>query len=220
MPTTGTTLILQAPLGKFIASIPLCKSSELIPASGPEEGRRRPPSLATEPRDLNATDFVRANQRLLSGVLCLDAGRTEQQLRDALENFYGRHRNLLDILRRELLKWKTRSRLGAQLNKTQRGLIGAYFLNEYSSSKAGAVQSEYRPVSGSTRRSGKRLPIYFEPSCGRRRTRASSPYISIFDHPRRRSVTADPTARLCRSWKVKATTPDQWRSGRCDLPLG
>src|ERR1700729_603194 len=56
----------------------------------------RPFRPATEPRDLNATDKTRANH-IVERVLALDAASTAQQLAEVLENFEGRHRNLLNI---------------------------------------------------------------------------------------------------------------------------
>jgi predicted GH43/DUF377 family glycosyl hydrolase len=91
----------------------------------------RPFKPATEPRDLNPTDKVRAN-RIVDRVLRLDAETSAQQLREVLENFEGRHRNLLDIFEARAAEMEDALEPHAQLNKTQRGLIGAYFLNEYS----------------------------------------------------------------------------------------
>jgi predicted GH43/DUF377 family glycosyl hydrolase len=91
----------------------------------------RPFKPATEPRDLNPTDKVRANH-IVDRVLRLDAEASAQQLREVLENFEGRHRNLLDIFEARAAEMEEALEPHAQLNKTQRGLIGAYFLNEYS----------------------------------------------------------------------------------------
>ena len=91
----------------------------------------RPFKPATEPRDLNPTDKVRANH-IVDRVLRLDAEASAQQLREVLENFEGRHRNLLDIFEARAAEMEDALEPHAQLNKTQRGLIGAYFLNEYS----------------------------------------------------------------------------------------
>ena len=91
----------------------------------------RPFKPATEPRDLNPTDKVRANH-IVGRVLRLDAEASAQQLREVLENFEGRHRNLLDIFEARAAEMEDALEPHAQLNKTQRGLIGAYFLNEYS----------------------------------------------------------------------------------------
>ena len=91
----------------------------------------RPFKPATEPRDLNPTDKVRANH-IVARVLRLDAEASAQQLREVLENFEGRHRNLLDIFESRAAEMEDALEPHAQLNKTQRGLIGAYFLSEYS----------------------------------------------------------------------------------------
>ncbi len=65
-------------------------------------------------------------------MLRLDAEASAQQLREVLENFAGRHRNLLDIFESRAAEMEDALEPHAQLNKTQRGLIGAYFLSEYS----------------------------------------------------------------------------------------
>src|SRR5438552_15497110 len=54
----------------------------------------RPFKPATEPRDLNPTDKTRANH-IVERVLALDPKVTASLLADVLENFQGRHRNLL-----------------------------------------------------------------------------------------------------------------------------
>ena len=91
----------------------------------------RPFKPATEPRDLNPTDKVRANH-IVERVLGLDVEASDQQLKEVLENFDGRHRNLLDIFEARAAEMEDALEPHAQLNKTQRCLIGAYFLNEYS----------------------------------------------------------------------------------------
>ena len=55
----------------------------------------RPFKPATEPRDLNPTDKTRANH-IVDRVLALDPETAASQLADVLENFEGRHRNLLE----------------------------------------------------------------------------------------------------------------------------
>ena len=91
----------------------------------------RPFKPATEPRDLNPTDKIRANH-IVDRVLRLDAEAAAQQLNEVLENFAGRHRNLLEIFESRAADMEDALEPHAQLTKTQRGLIGAYFLNEYS----------------------------------------------------------------------------------------
>jgi predicted GH43/DUF377 family glycosyl hydrolase len=91
----------------------------------------RPFKPATEPRDLNPTDKIRANH-IVSRVLRLDAEAAAQQLDDVLENFEGRHRNLIDIFETRAADMESALEPHVELNKTQRRLIGAYFLSEYS----------------------------------------------------------------------------------------
>jgi predicted GH43/DUF377 family glycosyl hydrolase len=91
----------------------------------------RPFKPATEPRDLNPTDKVRANH-IVGRVLRLDAEASARQLREVLENFEGRHRNLLEIFEARATGMEDALDPHPPLSKTQRGLIGAYFLNEYS----------------------------------------------------------------------------------------
>ena len=91
----------------------------------------RPFKPATEPRDLNPTDKVRANH-IVDRVLQLDDEACAHLLREVLENFEGRHRNLLDIFESRAREMEDALEPHSQLGKTQRGLIGAYFLNEYS----------------------------------------------------------------------------------------
>jgi predicted GH43/DUF377 family glycosyl hydrolase len=91
----------------------------------------RPFRPATEPRDLNPTDKIRANH-IVGRVLRLDAEAAVQQLSDVLDNFEGRHRNLIDIFEARAQDMEDALAPHAELNRTQRRLIGAYFLNEYS----------------------------------------------------------------------------------------
>src|SRR5438876_2172899 len=54
----------------------------------------RPFKPATEPRDLNPTDKTRANH-IVERVMMLAPEMAASQLADVLENFQGRHRDLL-----------------------------------------------------------------------------------------------------------------------------
>src|SRR5436853_1503643 len=91
----------------------------------------RPFKPATEPRDLNPTDKTRANH-IVDRVLRLEPGAAARQLSEVLENFEGRHRNLLEIFETRAAEMEDALEPHAVLNKTQRCLIGAYFLHEYS----------------------------------------------------------------------------------------
>jgi len=91
----------------------------------------RPFKPATEPRDLNPTDKTRANH-IVGRVLRLEPGAAARQLTEVLENFEGRHRNLLETFETRAAEMEEALEPHAVLNKTQRCLIGAYFLHEYS----------------------------------------------------------------------------------------
>jgi predicted GH43/DUF377 family glycosyl hydrolase len=56
----------------------------------------------------------------------------ERQLVEVLENFEGRHRNLLEVFETRATEMEQALAPHSALNKTQRCLIGAYFLHEYS----------------------------------------------------------------------------------------
>jgi predicted GH43/DUF377 family glycosyl hydrolase len=91
----------------------------------------RPFKPATEPRDLNPTDKTRANH-IVDRVLALDPEAIASQLADVLDNFQGRHRNLLETFeaRADVMEQALTSH--GSFSNAQRQLIGAYFLNEYS----------------------------------------------------------------------------------------
>jgi predicted GH43/DUF377 family glycosyl hydrolase len=91
----------------------------------------RPFKPATEPRDLNPTDKTRANH-IVDRVLALDAEAAASQLADVLENFLGRHRNLLETFESRTDEMEEAFAPHGTFSQTQRQLIGAYFLNEYS----------------------------------------------------------------------------------------
>jgi len=91
----------------------------------------RPFKPATEPRDFNRTDKTRANH-IVDRVLGLDPDVAAQQLADVLENFDGRHRNLLEIFENRASEMEDAFQPHAVFTKTQRQLVGAYFLHEYS----------------------------------------------------------------------------------------
>ena len=91
----------------------------------------RPFKPATEPRDLNPTDKTRANH-IVDRVLALDPETAASQLADVLENFEGRHRNLLATFEARADEMEDAFAPHASFTKVQRQLVGAYFLHEYS----------------------------------------------------------------------------------------
>lgn len=91
----------------------------------------RPFKLATEPRGLNPTDKIRANH-IVERVLKLDPDAAASQLADVLDNFRGRHRNLLETFELRADDMKETLAKHCSFSEVQRQLIGAYFMNEYS----------------------------------------------------------------------------------------
>jgi predicted GH43/DUF377 family glycosyl hydrolase len=91
----------------------------------------RPFKPTTEPRDLNPTDKTRANH-IVDRVLALGPETASSQLADVLENFQGRHRNLLEIFEARADEMEDAFATHTAFTKTQRQLVGAYFLHEYS----------------------------------------------------------------------------------------
>jgi predicted GH43/DUF377 family glycosyl hydrolase len=91
----------------------------------------RPFRPATEPRDLNPIDKTRANH-IVDRVVALDPETAANQLADVLENFEGRHRNLLETFEARADEMDDAFATHAVFTKVQRQLIGAYFMHEYS----------------------------------------------------------------------------------------
>ena len=91
----------------------------------------RPFKPTTEPRDLNPTDKTRANH-IVERVLDLDSEAAASQLADVLDNFKGRHRNLLETFELRADEMEKALATHCSFSEVQRQLIGAYFLNEYS----------------------------------------------------------------------------------------
>jgi len=91
----------------------------------------RPFKPATEPRDLNPTDKTRANH-IVDRVLALDSETAHSMLKDILENFEGRHRNLLATFENRAREMEEALIPHVEFTKVQRQLVGAYFLHEYS----------------------------------------------------------------------------------------
>ncbi len=91
----------------------------------------RPFKPATEPRDLNPTDKTRANH-IVARVLGLDPETAHDQLAEVLENFQGRHRHLLRTFEARAAEMEEAFAAHAVFTPTQRRLIGAYFVHEYS----------------------------------------------------------------------------------------
>jgi len=79
---------------RTLVAIPYLNRQALYLRPDPTRVIVRPFKPATEPRDLNSEDKT-APIILSNGVLSLDSATAAAQLADVLENFLGRHRNLL-----------------------------------------------------------------------------------------------------------------------------
>jgi predicted GH43/DUF377 family glycosyl hydrolase len=91
----------------------------------------RPFRPASEPRDLNPTDRKRADH-IVGRVLAMDADTTASLLEDVLQNFEGRHRNLLAKFEARAAEMENGLTSHADFTRSQRQLVGAYFMHEYS----------------------------------------------------------------------------------------
>jgi predicted GH43/DUF377 family glycosyl hydrolase len=91
----------------------------------------RPFKPATEPRDLHPKEKTRANH-IVDRVLALGPEAAASQLIDVLENFDGRHRNLLRTFESRADEMEEAFAQHPPFTRIQRQLIGAYFLHEYS----------------------------------------------------------------------------------------
>ena len=91
----------------------------------------RPFKPATEPRHLNPTDRTRADH-IMERILGLSPDQAEVLLGDVIQNFEGRHRNLLLTFEARADEMAGALSDQSPLTPTQRRLVGAYFLNEYS----------------------------------------------------------------------------------------
>jgi predicted GH43/DUF377 family glycosyl hydrolase len=91
----------------------------------------RPFRPATEPRDLNPIDKTRANH-IVDRVLALDPETAAHQMADVLDNFQGRHRNLLETFEARAEEMEDAFATHAAFSRVQRQLVGAYFMHEYS----------------------------------------------------------------------------------------
>jgi predicted GH43/DUF377 family glycosyl hydrolase len=91
----------------------------------------RPFKPSTEPKDYKPTEKTRANH-IVDRVLALDEATIATMLADVLQNFEGRHRNLLRTFEIRAAEMEAALVNHAPFTKLQSQLIGAYFLSEYS----------------------------------------------------------------------------------------
>ena len=177
----------------------------------------RPFKPATEPRDLNPTDKIRANN-IVGRVLRLDAKSAAQQLNDVLDTFAGRHRNLIDIFETRAADMEDALEPHAPLDKTQRRLVGAYFLSEYSFEASALFNPSIvrHPDQTGAPDNGCRFILSLR-AVGE--GHISSLTFRSGSVAADGSVSVDSTARLAAVPKVRKRTSDgEWRYCRGDIP--
>ena len=91
----------------------------------------RPFRPAVEPRHFNAVDKSRANH-IVERVLALGEDEVKALLAATLDNFEGRHRNLLAKFERRAMEMEDAFCSHELFSQVQRQLVGAYFMHEYS----------------------------------------------------------------------------------------
>jgi predicted GH43/DUF377 family glycosyl hydrolase len=114
-----------------LSQVPFLNRQALWLRPDPARVLVRPFRPAIEPRDLNAVDKARANH-IVDLVLGLDPETAYSQLASVLENFEGRHRNLLASFEARADDMEDAFAAHTVFTRLQRQLVGAYFLHEYS----------------------------------------------------------------------------------------
>jgi predicted GH43/DUF377 family glycosyl hydrolase len=165
----------------------------------------RPFKPATEPRDLNPTDKTRANH-IVERVLALDPEVAARLLADVLENFQGRHRNLLETFEARADVMEQALAAHGIFSGVQRQLIGAYFLNEYSFEASALFNPSIvpHPDQSEAPKGGLRFILSLR-AVGE--GHVSSLTFRAGTIAADGSLTVDPTARLASSPRVKLRVP-------------
>jgi len=91
----------------------------------------RPFRPAVEPRNLNDVDKTRANH-IVDRVMALPEAEVHALLKATLDNFEGRHRNLLAQFENRARQMETVFDNHDNFTREQCQLVGAYFMHEYS----------------------------------------------------------------------------------------
>jgi predicted GH43/DUF377 family glycosyl hydrolase len=91
----------------------------------------RPFKPVAEPRTYNSINASRANH-IVDRVLALDEAAVANHLAEVLENFRGRHRNLLEVFEARADAMGLDFAAHPSFTQDQRRLVGAYFVHEYS----------------------------------------------------------------------------------------
>jgi predicted GH43/DUF377 family glycosyl hydrolase len=162
-------------------------------------------SVATEPRDLHPTDKTRANH-IVDRVLTLDPDATASLLAEVLENFQGRHRDLLEKFEARADEMEDAFASHTQFTRTQRQLVGAYFLHEYAFEAAALFNPSIvsHPDQSGAPEGGRRFILSLR-AVGE--GHISSLTFRSGSIAADGSVTIDPSARLASVPKIRQRTP-------------
>jgi predicted GH43/DUF377 family glycosyl hydrolase len=166
----------------------------------------RPFKPATEPRDLNPTDKTRANH-IVDRVLALDPAAVASQLADVLENFLGRHRNLIQTFEARADEMEKAFAVHTPFTQDQRRLVGAYFLHEYSFEAAALFNPSIvaHPDQSGVPEGGRRFVLSLR-ATGEGHVSSLTFRSGLVGSDG--SVSVDPPARLARIPKVRISSAD------------
>jgi predicted GH43/DUF377 family glycosyl hydrolase len=114
-----------------LKSTPFFKRQALHLKPDPSRVVVRPFRPAVEPRNFNDIDKTRADH-IVERVLGLDESAVDRLLAATLENFEGRHKNLLTKFERRATEMEGAFSRHVPFYQKQFQLLGAYFLHEYS----------------------------------------------------------------------------------------
>jgi predicted GH43/DUF377 family glycosyl hydrolase len=166
----------------------------------------RPFKPATEPRDLNPTDKTRANH-IVDRVLALDSEAVATQLADVLDNFQGRHRNLLETFEARADVMEQALATHGTFSIVERQLIGAYFLHEYSFEASALFNPSIvrHPDQSGAPKGGSRFILSLRATG---EGHVSSLTFRAGTIAADGSLTVDPTARLASSPRISLRVPE------------
>jgi predicted GH43/DUF377 family glycosyl hydrolase len=164
----------------------------------------RPFKPTTEPRDLNPTDKMRANH-IVERVLALNSDAVASQLADVLDNFLGRHRNLLEKFETRANEMEEAFAAHGTFSRIQRQLIGAYFLSEYSFEASALFNPSIvpHPDQSDAPKGGLRFILSLRATGEGHVSSLTFRTGSITVHG---SLIIDPTARLASSPRIRRTS--------------
>ena len=211
-PTRNDTI----PGDRFVSTHVL-ESSDIVSAAGPGQGRRA--AFQTDDRtqgpQAHRQDARQSHCRQSPGAR---ADAAEQQLADVLENFEGRHRNLLEIFEMRAVEMEDALEPHAVLTKTQRYLVGAYFLHEYSFEASALFNPSIvrHPDQSGAPDGGCRF-ILKSPGCRRRSHFIVDLQVRFHRRGRERRHRSDGAPRVRPEKSRSRTASARWRRCRGDL---